>query len=686
MISRPSWFPRRFSLTFAVAGLLAAACAPLGCSSSPVAGPLDDQTDLPSGWYVEYADPTSRASGAPPDTVVLPDGMPPILTPGADAAAVALDFLTQHPDVFGMKNPRDVLALERVEKDDEDETHVRFEQVAGKARLPVLGEELLVHFDADGAPFFVDGAFVPGLDAIADQAPKLDASAALAAAVAAAHDPELPPPPDAEPRAPELLVWVPDPEDEAAPALAFLVTVGTTQVIVDALNGAVLHTYSIEASVEATGQRVGGGTARFPVAANPDGTYWMHREADGERQSVKTGAVTKQYANGRFDAYIVRSTSLTSGWDAAAVDAHVNLLRVDGWYRDKLGRKVYDPKEKQPDLWAVVHDNRKGSGNNAFGGGGMLSFGDGEATPKEDSRFPPTRPFSASLDVVAHEYTHNITWANAKRGYLYERQYGALNEALSDVFAAIIEHDLQGESPANFLIGEDVSLDRTPIRDMRYPNHATQRAAGTSRLSVEDDATHLSQYPAVAKPSAKNDYGHVHKFATIGDLAFVLMLRGGEHPENGITVAGSGLGWEKARRVWWNTQRNGLRSKTRYRNYAMAQVLFGKREASLRAAPIACAWRSVGALTPAFLKRVGVTCKNDAASVPDQPIGNTPPDATSDVCKGKPDGVYCDPVIAAAYVCKGGAPSSLLQCPAGQACIGPNGPGENIVCQPTGGN
>ena len=608
------------SLSFTAVGLLAAACAPLGCSSSPKPGPLGDP-GVPSDWYVEYADEDARAAGQMPDAVVLPDDMPSLLPPGGDAAAVALDFLAAHPEVFGMKNPRDVLDLDRVEADDANQTRA-LRASRRQNRVPVFGEGSSSTSTRTAPPSSWTAPSCRTSIPIADQTPKVDPAVAAKTAFDAALEPDLPPPDQRRPR-PALRLGAGS-EDEAAPALAFMVTVGTKEVFVDAMTGEVLHTYSIEAALEASGQGASGSTVKFPVipSGDGDGSYWMWREGTSDRQGITAGNITKQFSNGRWEAYVEASTSLASGWNSAAVDAYVHLLKIDQWYREKVGRKAYSLKDKEPHVWAVVGDKRSG-GNNAFGGGSSISFGNGIMSPSEDSRYPPTRPWSSGLDMVAHEYAHCVTWANSRRGYLYERQPGAINEALSDVFGALIERDVQGEGPANFLIGEDITVNRTPVRDMRYPNHETQRVAGTSNLSVENDAVHLSEYEAVKKPNASNDYGGVHKFATIGDLAFVLMVRGGAHPVNGITVEGSGLGWNDARRVWWNTQRNGLRPKSRYRNYAMSQALFGKRESAIRTAPIACAWRSVGALNPAFLRRVKVTCKNDGAK------------ESGDVCKGR---------------------------------------------------
>ena len=97
---------------------------------------------------------------------------------------------------------------------------------------------------------------------------------------------------------------------------------------------------------------------------------------------------------------------------------------------------------------------------NAFWDGTQLVFGDGDGEVFD--RF--TKP----VDVVGHELTHALTEHTA--GLAYEGQSGALNESVSDVFAACLEQRLRGQTAAeaDWLIGSDLFL----------PGVAGARAAG----------------------------------------------------------------------------------------------------------------------------------------------------------------------------------------------------------------
>ena len=66
---------------------------------------------------------------------------------------------------------------------------------------------------------------------------------------------------------------------------------------------------------------------------------------------------------------------------------------------------------------------------NAFCNPLFMGFGDG-------------MPFSASLDIVAHEFTHGVTFQTAN--LIYRDQMGALNESLSDIFGEMVERHSTG--------------------------------------------------------------------------------------------------------------------------------------------------------------------------------------------------------------------------------------------------
>jgi bacillolysin len=97
---------------------------------------------------------------------------------------------------------------------------------------------------------------------------------------------------------------------------------------------------------------------------------------------------------------------------------------------------------------------------NAFWNGRNLTYGNG------DSR--TYYPFSRGCDVVAHEITHGLTQYTSRLKYEYES--GALNEAMSDIFGAVVERKTLGKSIGDtFLVGEDVFRQGGAFRNMANP-------------------------------------------------------------------------------------------------------------------------------------------------------------------------------------------------------------------------
>ena len=105
--------------------------------------------------------------------------------------------------------------------------------------------------------------------------------------------------------------------------------------------------------------------------------------------------------------------------------------------------------------------------DNAFWDGSQLVFGDGDGTVFER--------FTKSADVLAHEFGHAVT--EHTTGLVYRDQSGALNESVSDVFAACFKQHLAGEDAAggDWLIGEGIfvaGINARALRDMAAPGTA----------------------------------------------------------------------------------------------------------------------------------------------------------------------------------------------------------------------
>ncbi len=224
---------------------------------------------------------------------------------------------------------------------------------------------------------------------------------------------------------------------------------------------------------------------------------------------------------------------------------------------------------------------------NAFWDGTQLVFGDGDGEV--------FGRFTRAADVLAHELAHAVTERTA--GLVYADQPGALNESLSDVFAACSEQRLLGQTAAeaDWLIGTELFLPGVHARGLR-----DMAAPGTAyddpRLGRDPQPAHMDDYVETT-----DDNGGVHLNSGIANRAFHL-----------AAVALGGTSWEGAGRVWYAALTGGaVGPRTDFAGFAAATLA----AAGVHADLVAQAWRTVG-VEPA-------TAAEPGAPAPDGDGGTT---------------------------------------------------------------
>jgi vibriolysin len=148
------------------------------------------------------------------------------------------------------------------------------------------------------------------------------------------------------------------------------------------------------------------------------------------------------------------------------------------------------------------------------------------------------------LDVGGHEFTHGVTENEAN--LTYSGEPGHLNEATSDVFGAMVERAVLGESSNTWLMGEDTWTPGTSGDALRYMNDPAKdgisRDYWTSGIGSVD----------------------VHYGSGVPNLAFYLMAKGGTHPRGKSTVAVTGIGADAAAQIWYSALANYMTSSSNF--------------------------------------------------------------------------------------------------------------------------
>ncbi|MBJ7357675.1 M4 family metallopeptidase [Nocardioides sp.] len=261
-----------------------------------------------------------------------------------------------------------------------------------------------------------------------------------------------------------------------------------------------------------------------------------------------------------------RSAGEPETGDPAVDEAAYGVAGALAMFEEVYGRSSYDGTGAP--VVATVHYGRDYV--NAFWDGAQLVFGDGDG--EVFARF--TRP----VDVVGHELAHAVTEHTA--ALAYQGQSGALNESVSDVFAACLEQRLRGQSAveADWLIGSDLFLPGVAargLRDMAAPGTAYDDPA----LGQDPQPAHLDDYVDTTE-----DNGGVHINSGIPNRAFHLAA---------TAIGGSSA--EGAGRIWYAALTGGeVGARTDFAGFAAATLAVAGEHTDV----VREAWATVG-VTPA---------------------------------------------------------------------------------------
>lgn len=230
--------------------------------------------------------------------------------------------------------------------------------------------------------------------------------------------------------------------------------------------------------------------------------------------------------------------------DLAVDEAFDSSGQVLAMFAEEFGRRSVDGRGTT--LSITVHYGR--NYENAFWDGQRMVFGDGDGVIFD--RF--TKP----MDVMAHEFSHGVIQFSA--GLTYSGQPGALNESVSDAFAAMAKQQAANQTvdQASWLIGEGLfrpGVRAKGLRSMIEPGTAYD----DPRIGRDPQVGSMDDFVVT-----EEDNGGVHINSGIPNRAFAL-----------AALAVGGYSWERVGRIWYDTLTGGdVTAETDFAGFARATV------------------------------------------------------------------------------------------------------------------
>jgi Zn-dependent metalloprotease len=425
------------------------------------------------------------------------------------------------------------LEVYRSREDELGKLHVRSRQrIHG---LPVVGAELVLHADAaTGEVYAVNGRFIP--DPGVPVEPGLDPEKALITAY--------------------ITAGIQNPKVLAGPELTYVVD-------------STIHELHLAWSVLVAYEDTEGEPQvdRVFADANVGGLVDRHPQVHSvlNRDTYDTGNSTNLPGT-----LAINENGTVTSTDAVLQAIHNNTGTTYNYYSSRFGRDSLNGNGM-----TIVSTGHYGSShNNAAWYNSQIYYGDGNGTKFTN--------FGNALDVVAHEMTHGVT--SFESGLVYQNEPGALNESLSDIFAAAVESWANGGVNGNtWKIGEVIYTPATAGDALRYMDNPTQ------------DGASKDYYPE--RYTGTDDSGGVHYNSGISNLAFQRLVAGGGHPRYKNHYGVSGIGMSKAEAIFYRAQTEYLTSTSDFqamRNATLqaAQDLYGVNSAERNS--VNMAWCLVG--------------------------------------------------------------------------------------------
>ncbi|MFZ4106313.1 M4 family metallopeptidase [Flavobacterium sp.] len=312
----------------------------------------------------------------------------------------------------------------------------------------------------------------------------------------------------------------------------------------------------VTASVTGTANNTKYSGSRNIKTTLSSGKYILKDDTRGGGVQTFNSARTPTYPTTNF-------TDLDNNWttaefnntnkDIGALDAHWGAEMTYDFWKNIFNRDSFDDKGTMLRSYVHYRTNANTSLVNAFWNGSVMSYGDGNNSVS----------ILTSIDVCAHEIGHGICSSTANLAY--QNQSGAINEGLSDIWGACIEHygrtgSLNGPFATGvWKIAED--LGASPFRSMSSPNTLgdPDTYLGNNWIDTGDEGN--------CTPSGSNDQCGVHTNSGVLNHWYYILTVGKSATNNApspISYSVTGIGMAKSAQIVYYAERDYLTSNATY--------------------------------------------------------------------------------------------------------------------------
>lgn len=344
-------------------------------------------------------------------------------------------------------------------------------------------------------------------------------------------------------------------------------------------------------------------------SADPAKPFRLRQTRNGVQ--IITLNYQKRKPTGGNDTLAVDFTDNDNNWtaiehynlqnDDVALDVQFNMQIISDYWKVVHSRNGWD--NKFANYKSNVHVSNDCNGtieplDNAYWSGSAMYFGDGSrGAPVGVYNCTSSHPFRplTPLDVTAHEVGHGITQSTNRLIYRWES--GALDEGLSDIWAAVIEQWGKILLPTintgkdTWLIAEEISdtLGKG-IRNMKNPD------AFKHPSTYKGPHWRPASYPGCQQTN-NNDHCGVHANSNVLNKWFFL-ITDGEAGTNTLNQPYNvaGMGFSKSRNLAYmlslNLTPNATYATANAVSMEAATTLFGA--GSTEVETVRSAWRAVG--------------------------------------------------------------------------------------------